>query len=93
MHSHQKTLKAILEMPAVNCREFFWFAFKDTKHRKGLLFGREGAWQQRAGPGCVWKESDVGVNRPRFESGLHHQQASLTSVGLLISPESDFPLL
>ena len=53
MHSHQKTHKAILEMPAVNCREFFWFAFKDTKHRKGLLFGREGAWQQRAGPGCV----------------------------------------
>lgn len=28
-------------MPAAS-REFFWFAFKDTKHRKGLLFGREG---------------------------------------------------
>lgn len=29
-------------MPAASCREFFWFAFKDTKHHKGLLFGTEG---------------------------------------------------
>lgn len=70
-------------MPAASCREFFWFAFKDTKHRKGLLFGREGGLAWRVGPGCVWKESDVGVNRPGFESWLCHQQAVLTLGGPL----------
>ena len=50
-------------MPAVNCREFFWFAFKDTKHHKGLLFGREGAWQQGVyGKSQTWESTDLGSN-------------------------------
>lgn len=65
-------------MPAVSCREFFWFAFKDTKHHKGLLFGRVGPGMS-IGSGCVWKDTDVGVNRAGFESGLCHRQAGLAS--------------
>lgn len=42
-------------MPAASCREFFWFAFKDTKHRKGLLFGREGAWRGELAQGVCGK--------------------------------------
>lgn len=78
MHSHQKTHKPILEMPAASCREFFWFAFKDTKHCKGLLFGREGTGIESWPSVCV-ERSDVGVNRPGFKSCLCHQQAGRTS--------------
>lgn len=67
MHSHQKPHKPILEMPAVSCREFFWFAFKDTKHRKGLLFGREGTWHGELAQGVygkrqTWESTDLGSN-------------------------------
>lgn len=97
MYSHQKTHKPILEMPAMSCREFFWSAFKDIKHHKGLLFGREGPGMKSWPRVCVERvrrgsqQVRIRTLPPASQSDLRWASSLLLSLTFLLCKMGALP--